>query len=348
MILPHDPAALMFLMILSLICLGSWANFYKLAGKWRFELFCFDFALGLLAVALILALTAGNLGFDGFNFHDDLMNAGKRQWLFGFLGGIIFNFANMLMIAAVSVAGIALTFPVGFGVAFIVGSAISYLTGPGVSPAFLFGGCALLALAVILNCSAFSRLGVLKHENQARAGTAKSTRRPSSMQGIVVAMLGGVLMGTFPPLLAKAQIVEIGLGPYSLIVIFGLGVLLSTFVCNLFYMNLPIEGDPLEFNDYLKGSMRQHAMGAIGGGLWALGATAALVVATSKGDTHLPQLTVDLLSQSAPLLAALFGLLVWREYKGGDLRVKLSTVLMLLVLAGGVAAISLASFYTRT
>jgi len=348
MILPHDPTTLMFLMILSLVCLGSWANFCKLAGKWRFELFCFDFALGLLAVALILAFTAGNLGFDGFNFRDDFMNAGKRQWLFGFLGGVIFNLGNMLMIAAVSVAGIALTFPVGFGVAFIVGSAVSYVTGPGVSPAFLFGGCALLALAVILNCSAFSRMGVLRHENQARAGTAKSTRRPSSMQGIILAILGGVLMGTFSPLLKNAQVAEIGLGPYSLMAIFGMAVLFSTFVFNLFLMNLPIEGDPLEFTDYLKGSMSQHAMGAIGGGLWALGATAALVATTLKGDTHLPQMTVDLLSQSAPLLAALFGLLVWREYRGADLRVKLTTVLMLLIFAGGVAAISLASFYTRT
>ena len=348
MILPHDPTTLMCLMILSLVCLGSWANFYKLAGKWRFELFCFDFALGLLAVALILALTAGNLGFDGFNFHDDLMNAGKRQWMFGFLGGVIFNFANMLMIAAVSVAGMALTFPVGFGVAFIVGSVIGYFMGPGVNPTFLFGGCALLALAVILNCTAFSRLGVLKHENQARAGTARSTRRPSAVQGIILAMVGGVLMGCFAPLLGKAQSTENGLGPYSLMAIFGLAVVFSTFVCNLFFMNLPIEGDPLEFSDYFKGSVRQHAMGAIGGGLWALGATAALVVATAKGDTHLPQMTFDLLSKSAPLLAALFGLLVWREYKGGDPRVKLSTVLMLLVFAGGVAAISLASFYTRT
>jgi glucose uptake protein len=338
----------MYLMILSLVCLGSWANFYKLAGKWRFELFCFDFALGLLAVALILAFTAGSLGFDGFSFRDDLMNAYKRTWLFGFLGGVIFTFANMLMIAAVSVAGIALTFPVGFGVAFIVGSVIGYATGPGVNPAFLFGGCALLALAIILDCSAFSRLGVLKHERQARAGTAKSTRRPSSMQGIVLAMLGGVLMGCFSPLVGKAQDVEIGLGPYSVMVLFGLGVVASTFVLNLFFMNLPIEGDPLELRDYFAGSTRQHVMGATGGGLWALGAAAALAAATPKGDTHLPQMTFDLLSQSAPLLAALFGLLVWREYKGADPRVKLSTVLMLLIFAGGVAAISLASFYTRT
>jgi glucose uptake protein len=161
-------------------------------------------------------------------------------------------------------------------------------------------------------------------------------------------MIGGVLMGTFSPLLAMAQVPEIGLGPYSLIVMFGLGVLISTFVFNLFLMNLPVEGDPLEFDDYFKGSMRQHSMGAIGGGLWALGATAALVAATPKGDAHLPQMTVDLISQSAPLLATLFGLLAWREYKEGDVRVKISAVAMLLAFAGGVVAISLASFYTRT
>lgn len=348
MILPHDPTTLMCLMILSLVCLGSWANFYKLAGKWRFELFCFDFALGLLAVAVILALTAGSLGFDGFNFRDDLMNASKRSWLFGFLGAVIFNFGNMLLIASFSVAGLALAFPVGFGVAFIVGSALGYATGPGVSPAFLLGGCGLLALAVILNCAAYSRLGVLKHENQARAGTARSTRRPSALQGIILAIVGGVVLGCFSPLLGKAQNPDTGLGPYSLMVIFALAVAFSTFVCNLFFMNLPIEGEPLEYSDYFHGSIRQHLMGVIGGGLWAIGATAALVAATPKGDTHLPQMTVDLLSKAAPLVATLFGLLVWREYKGGDLRVKLSTVLMALVFAGGVAAISLASFYTRT
>jgi len=348
MILPHDPGTLMFLMILSLVCLGCWANFYKLAGNWRFELFCFDFAFGLLAVALILAFTVGNLGFDGFNFHDDLMNAGKRQWLFGFLGGVVFTFANMLMIAALSVAGMALTFPVGYGIAFIVGSVIGYATGPVVNPALLFGGCALLALAAMLDCSAFRRLGVLRHENQARAGTVQSTRRPTSMQGIVLATIGGVLMGTVWPVIGMAQVPEIGLGPYSLMVIFGMAALFSTFVLNLFLMNLPIEGDPLEFSDYLTGSTRQHAMGLIAGGVWALGATAALVETTPKGDTHLPQMTFDLLFLSAPLLAALFGLLLWREYKGGDLRVKLSTVLMLVFFAGGVAAISLASFHAGT
>jgi glucose uptake protein len=335
-------------MILSLVCLGSWANFYKLAGKWRFELFCFDFALGLMVAVMILALTAGNLGFDGFNFRDDLMNSARRAWLFAFLGAVIFNFGNMLIIASFSVSGLALAFPVGFGVAFIVGSAMNYATGPGVSPPFLFGGCALLALAVILNCSAYSRLGVLKHEKQARAGSARSTRRPSSIQGIILAIVGGIVMGCFSPLLGKAQNGELGLGPYSIMVIFALAVVFSTFVYNLFFMNLPVEGEPLEFSDYFHSSIRQHLTGLTGGGLWAIGATAALVVTTPKGDTHLPQMTVDLLSKSAPVLATIFGLLVWREYRGGDLRVKVTAVLMLLVFAGGVAAISLASFYTRT
>jgi glucose uptake protein len=348
MILPHDPATLMCLMILSLICLGSWANFLKMAGKWRFELFCYDFALGLMLVAVILAFTAGNLGFDGFNFRDDLMNAGKRQWLFAFLGAVIFNFANMLLIAAISVAGMAFAFPVAFGMAFIIGSIMSYFVGPGVNTALLFGGCGLLLLAVILNCAAYGRVGILKHEELARAGMAKSTRRPSSMQAVILAMVGGILMGCFAPLLGKAQIADIGLGPYSLMVIFGLGVLFATFVFNLFFMNLPIEGDPLEFNDYFKGTIGQHVMGFIAGGLWAAGGLMALLVTTPKGDTHLPQSTVDLVSQSAPILAALFGLLIWREYKAGDMRVKLTAFLMLVIFAGGVACISLASLYART
>jgi len=348
MILPHDPTTLLCLMIISLICLGSWANFFKVAGKWRFELFCFDFALGLFVVALILALTAGNLGYDGFDFRDDVMNAGKRQWMFALLAAVIFNFGNMLLIGAFSVAGLTLAYPVGFGVAFLVGSIISWATGPGVNAAFLSGGCGLLLLAVILNCSAYARLGVLKHETQARAGTAKSTRRPSSLQGIILSMVGGVLLGSFVPLLAKAQDPDVGLGPYSTMVFFGVGVVMSTFVLNLFFMNLPIEGDPLEFSDFFSGTLKQHAAGFMAGGLWALGGLAALVATSPKTDTHLQPVTVDMLSQFAPVLATLFGLVVWREYKAGDVRVKTTSLAMLLLFAGGVVAISLASAYTRS
>ena len=155
MILPQTYAAALFLMILSMLCWGSWANTYKLAGKYRFELFYFDYAFGLLAAAVVLALTAGSLGYDGFTFMDDLMHSGKRQWFYGFVAGVIFNLANMLLVAAISVAGMAVAFPVGIGLALIVGVCLNYLIKPAGDPALLFAGCGLIVVAIILDATAY-------------------------------------------------------------------------------------------------------------------------------------------------------------------------------------------------
>src|SRR5271157_2593299 len=125
MILPQTYGFVLILMVLCLFCWGSWANTFKLAGKYRFEIYYVDFAIGCMAIALIYAFTVGNLGYDGFQFLDDLEHAGKRQWFYGFLAGVVFNLANMLLVAAVSVAGMAIAFTVGIGVAIIVGSALS-------------------------------------------------------------------------------------------------------------------------------------------------------------------------------------------------------------------------------
>jgi len=120
MILPQSYPAVLFLMVLSLLCLGSWASFFKFAGRWRFELFYLDFAIGLLLASVIYAFTVGNLGYDGFNFIDDLQHAGKRQWMYVFIAGLIFNFGNMLLMGAVSVSGLAVAFPMGLGVALLL------------------------------------------------------------------------------------------------------------------------------------------------------------------------------------------------------------------------------------
>lgn len=177
MILPHSYAAILVLMIFSMLCWGSWANAFKAAaGKWRFELFYFDFALALLAVALIYALTVGSLGYDGFSFVDDAMHAGKRQWAYGIAGGIIFNFANMLLLAAVSVAGMSLAFPVCMGTALIVGGALTYFVKPTGSFGTMLGGFALILIALIVNIAAHGALLRLRHEKLAQSGLAKSTR----------------------------------------------------------------------------------------------------------------------------------------------------------------------------
>jgi glucose uptake protein len=346
MILPHTDSSLILLMVICLLCWGSWPVFFKLAKKYRFELFYFDFGLGVALIALICAFTVGSLGFDGFNFSDDLMNARKQEWLYAFLAATIFNFGNMLLMAAVSVAGIAVAFPMTFGVAMIVGSWLNYLRNPGISATALLVGTLLMLLSLILNSAAYSHLRILQHESLARAGKAKSTRRPSSIKGIVLALVGGLVMGTYAPLLLRAQDPDEGVGPYALLFLFAAAIVASTFAFNLFFMNLPVEGDPLEIADYFKATtIKNHLLGFTSGMVWGIGAIAVFVVRTPKGIAHLSPPLGQILGLAAPLVAALWGLLVWKEFKGGDTRVKAFGALMLALFAGGVVAISYAPLW---
>ena len=332
-------------MVLCVLCWGSWPVCFKLAKKYRFELFCFDFALGLSLVALICAFTFGSLGFDGFNFSDDLLNARKSEWLYAFVAALIFNFGNMLLLAASSVAGIATAFPLAFGAALIVGSWMDYLGKPGTDATLLIGGSVLILLSLVLNSSAYSHLKILQHERQARAGKAKSTRRPSSAKGILLALVGGIVLGTFAPLLLRSQDPEDGVGPYALLFLFAAGVAASTFVFNLFFMNLPVEGDPLEMGDFIRTPIKNHVLGFAGGAIWGIGALAAFIVATPKGDTHLSAPLGPILAHASPLLVALWGILMWKEFKDGDTRVKAFAAMMLVLFAGGLVAFSYAPLF---
>ncbi|MBZ5581846.1 MAG: hypothetical protein LAQ30_06505 [Acidobacteriia bacterium] len=351
MILPHTYAATLTLMILSMLCWGSWANTYKLTGKkWRFELFYFDYALGLLLASLIFAYTVGTYGYDGFTFYDDLLHAGKRQWAYGFTGGVIFNFANMLLVAAISVAGMAVAFPIGIGLALIVGVALNYLIKPAGNPTWLFGGCALIVGAIVVDALAYGALGVLRHEQLAKAGLAKSTRRPTPVKGIVLALVSGLLMGTFFPLVEKGKEGEVGLGPYAICVVFAAGVFLSTFVFNMFFMNLPVEGEPVELFDYFKGRPTQHLLGVIGGIIWCSGAVASFVAASAGSDPVTSGAQVGpavsyAMAQGATLISALWGVLVWKEFKGADTKVKFLAALMFLLFAAGLTLVSMAPLH---
>ncbi|MGA2725188.1 MAG: AcrB/AcrD/AcrF family protein [Bryobacteraceae bacterium] len=347
MILPQTHAAVLFLMILSLFCWGSWANSYKLAGKWRYELYYFDFALGMTIAAFLYAFTVGNLGFDGFSFIDDLMHAGKRQWLYGFMGGVIFNLGNMILMSAISVAGMAVAFPVGVGVAIIVGTILAYAVRSAENPGLLLAGCVLIAAAIVAAASAYRYYAVLRHEALARAGKAASTRRPSSIKGIVLALVSGLLMGSFVPLVDNARASDIGLGPYAVTAVFSIGVFVSTFVFNVFLMNLPVEGEPLEVLDIFKSTPKQHLLGLAGGALWCTGMVASLAAESAAAETHVGAVAAYFLAQGFALIAALWGILLWKEFKGADLRVKTLAIFMFLLFAGGLLVISQASLYVR-
>ena len=347
MILPQTYFAALLVMILSMICWGSWANTYKLAGKWRYELFYFDYALGVLAVAVIYAFTFGNLGFDGFLLIDDLMHAGKRQWFYGFTAGVIFNLANMLLMAAISVAGLAVAFPIGIGLALVIGVVWNYAIRPEGNPMLLFGGCLVILVAVLVDALAYRGLAVLRHEELARAGKAKSTRRPTPVKGVVLALVAGVFMGLFYPLVTKGQEGDLGLGPYAIGLVFAVGVFLSTFVFNLFFMNLPVEGDPVEVREYFRGTLKQHLLGWVGGGIWVTGTIASFSAASAPEQVHIGPAISYAIGQGATLISALWGLLVWNEFKGADTRVKSLVTVMLVLFVAGLAMVSLAPLFVR-
>ena len=347
MILPQTYGAVLMLMVLTLLCWGSWANTYKLAGKHRFELYYIDFALGFLLMALILAFTVGNIGFDGFSLLDDLEHAGKRQWLYGFMAGVVFNFGNMFLVSSVAVAGMAVAFTASFGVAIVVNSMLGFIIKPNGSLMLAAAGWALLIAAVIVMAGAHRMLGVIRHEELARSGKAKSTRRPSSMKGIVLGLVGGLILGSFFPLVGKATETEVGLGPYAVMAVFALGVFLSTFMFDIFFMNLPVQGDPIDPTAYLRVSGRQHLFGLAGGAMWCAGAVASLVAAVNPEGIRLPVVLNYYLDYGFPLLTVLWGIFAWREMRGGDARVKISSTLSFLLFAGALLLIALAPLPAR-
>jgi glucose uptake protein len=347
MILPQTYAATMVLTILSLLCLGIWVSAFKLVGRWRFELFYFDFAFGLLVTALILAFTVGNLGYDGFDFLDDLQHTGKRQWVFCFAAGMIFNFANLLLVAAVSVAGTVLAFPVGMGVGLILATVLSFAASRSGNGAMILVGAGLVLVSALVNAIGHRLLAQQRHEELARDGKARSTRRPSGAKGIVLALVSGLLMGSFWPLLDKAREGDLGMGPYAIGTLFTCGVFFSTFVYNIFLMNLPVEGDPVDLSHYFRAKPRQHLWAFMGGVIWSLGTFGGMVVlAAPEAQQGSPALHA-ILAQAAPLLTALVGIFVWRELKGADMRVRALTLLMIVLYGCGVVLLSIAPIYLR-
>jgi glucose uptake protein len=345
MILPQTSTTVLLLMLLSLFFWGSWASTFKMAGKWRFELYYMDFALGFMLLAVVFAFTFGNLGYDGFSLLDDLEHAGKRQWLFGFIAGVMFNLANMLLMSAISITGMAVAFPIGIGVGLIMSSFLSFVMRPSGNLMLLVFGCILIVGAIAVDTIVANILAALRHEEIAKAGKAKSTRRPSGMKGVILALVSGLLMGSFFPLIQKATETEVGLGPYAVSVVFALGVLLSTPVFGIFFMNLPVEGEPVEIGEYFKSKPKQHLMGWIGGAVWCTALVAAFAASAAPQPLHPPPAIGYLLAQGYPIVAALWGMLVWRELSAGDKRVRGMALVMLVLFTAGLTLMAISPLY---
>jgi len=231
MILPATYASALLLIILSILCWGSWANTFKLTGTWRFELFYYDYSAGVLLAAIVAAYTFGSMGSE-LSFSDNLEVASKHNMAYAFIAGGIFNLANMLLVAAISVAGLAVAFPVGIGLALVVGVIWNYLINPQGNPLLLTIGVVLVVCAIVVDA-----LASKAHAQPARSST--------SGKGILLSLISGVLMGSFYPLVEVSKgdgVNAAGLGPYAVAVLFSLGVFFSTFVFNLYFLKFPVAG----------------------------------------------------------------------------------------------------------
>ncbi len=347
MILPGSYLFTIILLVLSMLCWGSWANTFKWTGKWRFELYYFDFAFGAFLAALLAAFTFGSMGWDGFSFLDDVRNAGKRQDMFAFLAGAIFNLANMLLVAAVALAGMSVAFPIGIGLALIIGVGWSYMLHPVGSPIFLGLGCVAIIAAVILNAIAYRSYTARQNELHPPVPVkGKKPAKPSVNKGLILAIVAGVLMGCFYPLVEMARDSDIGLGPYSVGVVFTAGIVFTTFVYNLFFMNLPVQGEPVEFTAYFAGNFRQHGLGLLGGALWTTGAVANFVAARAEGAAQAGPAVSYAMGQGATLITALWGLLVWKEFEGAEGNVRTLLFIMFVFFIAGLGAVSVAPLFS--
>jgi glucose uptake protein len=346
-VLPDTYTTALLITILSMICWGSWANTQKLSGKWRFELFYFDYTFGVLLAAIVAAYTFGTLGYDGFLFTDDLMRASRRNLAYGFAGGVIFNLANMLLVAAISVAGMAVAFPVGIGLALVIGVVWNYAINPQGNADLLFIGVAVVLVAIVVDATAYRIHAGAEAVEEIKAGRTAKLVPKVSWKGLLLSLASGLLMGAFYPLVELGKAGDAGLGPYAIAVVFALGVFVSTFVFNLFFMNLPIQGPPVEVLDYFKGTWKQHLLGLAGGIIWAIGTISNFVAASTPPEVQVGPAISYALGQGATLISALWGLLVWREFRDASIRVKLLLGLMLLLFTIGLGMVSVAPLYAR-
>jgi len=315
--------------IITMLCWGSWANTQKLVQqKWRFELFYWDYVLGILVLSLIGALTLGSIGTSGRPFIADLQQAEGANIRSAFIGGVVFNLANILLTAAIAGAGMAVAFPVGIGLALVIGVLINYLLLNKGNPVLLFSGVALVTLAIILNAVAYG-----KHSGgSGRKGVGK---------WIVVSIIAGVLMSTFYPFIAAGMDLENFVSPadgkmtpYTAFVIFACGIVCSNVLFNSVLMRRPLDGPPISYREYLRGTFGVHLVGVLGGCIWGVGNLFNLIAAGKAG----PAISYGL-GQGATLVAALWGVLIWKEFKGSSTVVNVLVATMFILFITGLGLV---------
>lgn len=323
MFTPHRFAAALVMVVISTICWGSWANTYKGVKNYRFELFYWDYAVGIFLTSLVLAFTMGSFGGGPASFIFNLHTASRSGIVSALIGGAVFNLANLLLVAGIDMAGLAIAFPVSIGIALVVGVVLSYELQPKGNPALLGLGVLFALVAVMMDGKAYASLG--------------GANRGVSRKSIIVCVISGILMGLWAPFVTRALTAAQPLTPYSTAVIFTLGALLSCFVFNIYLMRHPLKGEPVNLSGFFRASPRDHLLGLAGGVVWGVGTVFNLVAANFTGVA-----ISYAIGQAAPMVAALWGVLAWHEFENARPRAKVYLGLMFVFYVLGIISVSCA------
>ncbi|MDH3245527.1 MAG: multidrug DMT transporter permease [Saprospiraceae bacterium] len=328
MFIPESYTLAVILCIITMLCWGSWANTQKLATKsWPFPLFYWDYSLGIILFTLIMGFFLGSTGEAGRGFLDDLAQGSSSSYSSAIIGGIVFNIANLMIVAAIDIAGMAVAFPIGIGIALVLGVIVNYVATPIGDPVILFFGVGLVAIAIVLDALAYKKLS-----------REKST---TPVRGIMLSIVGGLLMGLFYRFVAGSISTnftspEPGLfTPYSAVFVFSIGIFLSNFVWNTYFMYKPFNGESVTYMDYFnKGDLKLHLIGLLGGIIWCMGMSFSLIASEKAGFA----ISYGL-GQGATMVAAAWGVFVWKEFKGAPKGTNLLIWLMFLSFISGLILI---------
>ncbi len=320
------------LCFVTMLCWGSWGNTQKLAAKtWRYELFYWDYVIGMVLFSLLIAFTLGSFGAEGRPFIQDIGQASWASIGWVLLGAVVFNVSNILLSASTSIAGMSVAFPLGVGLALVIGVLNNIIFHPkGTENLFLlFLGVALVVIAIICNGAASGKV-------------SNEQRDPrQNRKGIILALCAGIIMSFFSALVYNGVDLDNfaapaagKMTPYSAIVVFSLGVFLSNFIVNTIVMKKPFVGEPVKYADYFKGNAKTHLVGMLGGAIWCLG-TALNYIAAGKAGASVSYA----LGQGAPMIAAIWGVFIWKEFKGAKKEVNLLLTLMFVLFIAGLGLI---------
>lgn len=322
--------ALLF-MLVSMLSWGSWANTLKLTPGYSFQLFYWDYVAGVVLGSLCWGLTLGIWGGGSLSFLSAIRGADTHHILLALAGGAVFNIANLLLVAAIEIAGLAVAFPVGIGLALVVGVLLNYAISPKGNPLLLFGGMALVILAIILDALAYFR--------------REELRRSVGARGIWISVACGVLMGVFYPLVAKALQGPASLGPYTVVFFFALGIAGCAIPVNYILMKRPLTGTaPVKMSQYFQTQPSWHLWGMLGGLIWCTGMVFNIVA--SHAEIVGPAVSYAI-GQGATMVSALWGVFIWKEFALAPEASRKLIPAMFFFFLLGLGSIALAPMVTR-